>query len=72
VYWRPIDQLLEGQCTLLVANAPHIKRMPGRKTEATDAERRADLLRHGLIAPSFVRGRPHSANCASRPAIAAT
>jgi transposase len=54
VYWRPIYQLLEGQFTLLVANAQHIKRMPGRKTDVTDAEWLADLLRHGLIAPSFV------------------
>ena len=54
VYWRPIYQLLEDQFTLLVANAQHIHRMPGRKTDVTDAEWLADLLRHGLIAPSFV------------------
>lgn len=54
VYWRPIYQLLEEHFTLLVANAQHIHRMPGRKTDVTDAEWLADLLRHGLIAPSFV------------------
>src|SRR5436190_2261635 len=54
VYWRPVYQLLEGHFTLLVANAQHIHRMPGRKTDVTDAEWLADLLRHGLIAPSFV------------------
>jgi transposase len=54
VYWRPVYQLLEGQFTLLVANAQQIKRVPGRKTDVTDAEWLADLLRHGLIAPSFV------------------
>src|SRR5438552_18041155 len=37
VYWRPIYQLLEGQFTLLVANAQHIHRMPGRKTDVKDA-----------------------------------
>lgn len=58
VYWRPVCQLLEGHCTLLVANAQHIKRMPGRKTDVTDAEWLADLLRHGLIAPSFVPAQP--------------
>jgi transposase len=58
VYWRPVYQLLEGQFTLLVANAQHIKRMPGRKTDVTDAEWVADLLRHGLIVPSFVPGQP--------------
>jgi transposase len=58
VYWRPIYQLLEGSFTLLVINAAHIKRMPGRKTDMTDAEWLAELLRHGLLAPSFVPPRP--------------
>ena len=58
VYWRPVYQVLEGQFTLLVANAQHIHRMPGRKTDITDAEWLADLLRHGLIAPSFVPSQP--------------
>lgn len=77
VYWRPIYQLLEGLFTLLVANAQHIKRMPGRKTDVTDAEWLADLLRHGLIAPSFVPAQPqrelreltrHRSNVAGRRA----
>jgi transposase len=54
VYWWPVYQLLQGQFTLLVANAHQIKRVPGRKTDVSDAEWLADLLRHGLIAPSFV------------------
>ncbi len=58
VYWRPIYQLLEGQFELLVANAQQIHRMPGRKTDVTDAEWVGDLLRHGLIAPSFVPPQP--------------
>jgi transposase len=77
VYWRPLYQLLEGNFTLLVANAQHIKRMPGRKTDVTDAEWLADLLRHGLIAPSFVPAQPqrdlreltrHRSNVAGRRA----
>ena len=77
VYWRPIYQLLEGQFTLLLANAQHIKRMPGRKTDVSDAEWVADLLRHGLIAPSFVPAQPqrelreltrHRSNVAGRRA----
>jgi transposase len=54
VYWRPIYQLLEESFRLLVVNAMHIKRMPGRKTDMTDAEWIAQLLRHGLLAASFV------------------
>jgi transposase len=77
VYWRPIYQLLEGQFTLLIANAQHIKRMPGRKTDVTDAAWLADLLRHGLIVPSFVPAQPqrelreltrHRSNVAGRRA----
>jgi len=77
VYWRPIYQVLEGRFTLLVGNAQHIHRMPGRKTDITDAEWLADLLRHGLIAPSFVPAQPqrelreltrHRSNVAARRA----
>jgi transposase len=77
VYWRPIYQVLEGRFTLLVGNAQHIHRMPGRKTDLTDAEWLADLLRHGLIAPSFVPAQPqrelreltrHRSNVAGRRA----
>lgn len=53
-YWRPVYNLLEGQVALLVANAYHIKAVPGRKTDVKDAEWIADLLRHGLIRGSFI------------------
>lgn len=46
--------LLEGHFDLLVANAYHIKTVPGRKTDVKDAEWIADLLRHGLLRGSFV------------------
>jgi len=54
VYWRPIYQLLEESFQLLVVNAAQVKRMPGRKTDVTDAEWLAELLQHGLLAASFV------------------
>jgi transposase len=53
-YWRPVYNLLEGQFTLLVGNAYHMKSVPGRKTDVKDAEWIADLLRHGLIRGSFI------------------
>ena len=53
-YWRPIYNLLEGHLTVLVANAYHIKAVPGRKTDVRDAEWIADLLRHGLLRGSFI------------------
>jgi transposase len=57
VYWKPVWNLLEGQFDLLLANAQHIKRVPGRKTDVQDAEWIADLLRHGLLQASFVPDR---------------
>ncbi|GGJ05146.1 IS110 family transposase [Alicyclobacillus cellulosilyticus] len=58
-FWKPIYNVLEatGAFTLLVVNAQHIKAVPGRKTDVRDAEWIADLLRHGLLQPSFVPSR---------------
>src|SRR5262249_26173347 len=53
-YWRPVYNILEGHCLVWVANAFHIKAVPGRKTDVKDAEWIADLLRHGLLRPSFI------------------
>jgi transposase len=57
VYWKPIWNLLEGQVELLLVNAQHVKAVPGRKTDVQDSEWLADLLRHGLLRPSFVPDR---------------
>ncbi|NJD28424.1 MAG: IS110 family transposase [Chloroflexi bacterium] len=58
VYWKPIWNLLEGHdLELLLVNARHMRAVPGRKTDVHDAEWIADLLRHGLLRPSFVPDR---------------
>lgn len=57
-YWKPVYNILEGQFELLVVNAQHLKRVPGRKTDVKDAEWIADLLRHGLLRASFIPDRP--------------
>lgn len=54
VYWMQVYRRLEGFCELIVANAQHIKAVPGRKTDVQDAEWIASLLQHGLLNPSFV------------------
>lgn len=55
VYWRPVYAVLEGHgFGLVVANAQHIKKVPGRKTDVSDAEWIAKLLGHGLLKSSFV------------------
>jgi transposase len=54
VYWKPVWHLLEGDFELVLANAQHIRNVPGRKTDVADAAWIADLLAHGLIRSSFV------------------
>ena len=60
VYWKPVYNLLELfglGWEIIVANARHIKTVPGRKTDVKDAEWIAKLVRHGLINPSFIQNR---------------
>jgi transposase len=54
VYWKPVWHLLEGRFELVLANAQHIRNVPGRKTDVNDAMLISDLLAHGLIRSSFV------------------
>jgi transposase len=58
VYWKPIYAILEGAFEIIVANAQHVKKVPGRKTDVKDAEWIADLLCHGLLRASFVPPKP--------------
>jgi transposase len=63
VYWKPVWHVLEGEFELVLANASHIRNVPGRKTDVNDAMWIADLLAHGLI-----RRQLRSAGCHSRAA----
>jgi len=58
VYWIPVYNLLEGDFQLVVVNAHHMKAVPGRKTDVSDAEWIAQLHRHGLLKGSFVPPKP--------------
>ena len=58
VYWKPVWHILEGRFQLILANAAHIKGVPGRKSDVNDATWIADLLAHGLIRSSFVPPQP--------------
>jgi transposase len=52
---KPVWNILsDGGFELILANAAHIKNVPGRKTDVCDAVWIADLLAHGLIRSSFV------------------
>lgn len=54
VYWKPVWHMLDGRFEQILANAQHIRNVPGRKTDVNDAMWIADLLAHGLIRSSFV------------------
>jgi len=55
VYWKPVWSILsDGDFELVLANAAHIKNVPGRKTDVNDATWIADLIACGLIKASFV------------------
>ena len=62
VYWQPVYNVLEsafdGTIVLIVANARHMKNVPGKKTDIKDAEWIATLLRAGLLQGSFVPSQP--------------
>jgi hypothetical protein len=58
VYWKPVFNLLEGSFGVVLANAYHIKAVPGRKTDVKDCEWIANLLAHGLIRASFIPPAP--------------
>lgn len=58
VYWMPVYAVLEGSFELIVGNAQHMRNVPGRKTDVKDSEWIADLVRHGLVAKSFVPSPP--------------
>ena len=54
VYWKPVYYALEGRFLVWLCNAHHVKNVPGRKTDMSDAEWLADVAAHGMVRPSFV------------------
>jgi transposase len=58
VYWKPVWAILEDDFELLLVNARHVKQVPGRKTDVSDAAWIAQLLEAGLLRASFVPPKP--------------
>lgn len=54
VYWKPVWHVLEDGFHVTLANAAHVRNVPGRKTDVNDATWLADLHAHGLVRASFV------------------
>ena len=57
-YWKPVFNILEDGFEVILVNAQHVKKVPGRKTDATDAEWLAELMLHGLLRASFIPAKP--------------
>jgi transposase len=61
IYWHPIYEMLEscfnGEISILVVNARHMKNVPGRKIDMKDTNGFATLLRAGLLKGSFIPGK---------------
>jgi transposase len=58
VYWKPVFNVLEDRFPIVLANAQHLKKVPGRKTDVIDCQWIAKLLQCGLLRSSFVPPRP--------------
>ncbi|HEU4830373.1 MAG TPA: IS110 family transposase [Gemmatimonadales bacterium] len=58
VYWKPVWAVLEDDFELLLVNARHVKQVPGRKTDVSDAAWLCQLLEAGLLKASFVPPKP--------------
>ena len=54
VYWKPVLYALERWFTVWLCNARAVKKVPGRKSDLSDAEWLADVAAHGMVRPSFV------------------
>jgi transposase len=54
VYWKPVFNILEPSVKVVLANAQHVKALPGRKTDVQDCEWLAELHLHGLVRASFI------------------
>jgi transposase len=53
-YWKPLYNILEGNFTVFLVHAAHVKQVPGRKTDKADARWLAKLMRDGLLRASFI------------------
>src|SRR6266545_4250405 len=58
VYWKPPWAILEDEFECLLVNARHVKQVPGRKTDLSDAPWLCQLLEAGLLRASFVPPKP--------------
>lgn len=58
VFWKPIFNVLGSDFKVILANARHVKAIPGDKTDHKDARWITELLQHGLLKASFIPPQP--------------
>lgn len=58
VYWKPVFNILESEFEVYLVNARHIKYVPGRKSDISDAQWIGELLQHGLLKASYIPEMP--------------
>src|SRR5262245_24135152 len=58
VYWKPVFNLLEGRFRVILVNAEHVKKVPGRKTDVKDCEWITEFLQSGLTRARLVPASP--------------
>jgi transposase len=58
VYWKPVWHILEDDFELMLVNARHVKQVPGRKTDLSDAAWLCQLAEAGLLKANFVPPKP--------------
>ena len=58
VYWKPVFNILESEFEVILVNARHIKYVPGRKSDVSDAQWIGELLQHGLLKASYIPEQP--------------
>jgi transposase len=54
VYWRPVFYMLKDAFEVQLLNPAHMRRVPGRKTDVSDAAWICQITQHGLVTPSFI------------------
>jgi hypothetical protein len=67
IFWRPVFNILEGSVTILLANARHMKQLPGRKTDINDSQWIARLLRWGITQAQFDSSQTHPGTARNVP-----
>ena len=53
-YWIPVYNVLEKDCSIVLAHPKYVKAIRGKKTDKKDAQWIADLFKHDLVAGSFM------------------